>query len=164
MADADEWNGQLSAAHVGRNAITCCAAVVSPLRITYNTGSVKIFGARGGSLPETIHHHFDCRTRVYDQDKDQLGEEHGLPFDRSTEVVRDVCEAKVKVWVYYNRTTQEITLNDTEAPESFGRREDDVGPIELDHDLIKSYTTAKAIWYEAHAAFMATVKAATADR
>jgi hypothetical protein len=81
-----------------------------------------------------------------------------------TAASRDASGTKVRVWVYYNPATQEITLYDTQPPESFGRREYDVGPIELEEDLIKSYLTMKEIWEKAHDAFVAAVKAATADR
>jgi hypothetical protein len=104
---------------------------------------------------------------VYGEEKDQLDEEHSDSqvgaTDASTGALRVASGAKVRVWVYYNPTSQEITVFDTEPPESFGRREYDVGPIGLDEDLIKSYLATKEIWHKARDAFVAAVKAATGN-
>ena len=121
-----------------------------------------------GPLSDAVPHHPRDRTNVYGEEKDQLDEEHSDSrvgsIDTSTDASCDASGTKVRVWVYYNPTSQEITLYDTEPPESFGRREYDVGPIELDEDLIKSYLTTKEIWYKAHDAFVAAVKAATTNQ
>jgi len=73
-------------------------------------------------------------------------------------------QSKVKVWVYYNPTTGEAILYDGDPPPSFGRREHDIGPIELDEDLINAYVTAKNYWNETHARFITALRAATASR
>ena len=126
-------------------------------------------GFRGrGPLTDAVPHGLGGRTNVHGEEKDQFYEEYSDSqvgvIDTSTDASRDASGTKVRVWVYYNPTSQEITLFDTEPPESFGRREYDVGPIELDEDLIKSYTTTKEIWYKTHDAFVAAVKAATTDQ
>lgn len=76
---------------------------------------------------------------------DERGDAHAKAAESTTSSAGDPNGTNVKVWVYYNPTTEEITLYDTEPPESFGRREYDVGPIELDQDLIRSYATMKEI-------------------
>ena len=72
-------------------------------------------------------------------------------------------QSKVKVWVYYNPTTEEAILYDGNQPASFGRREHDIGPIEMDAELIDAYMTAKNFWNETHARFIAALQAATAS-
>lgn len=66
----------------------------------------------------------------------------------------------VKVWVYYNPTTGEAAIYDTEPPAMFGRRQFDIGPIALDEELILRYAAAKDSWHEAHAEFMRAVQLA----
>jgi hypothetical protein len=66
----------------------------------------------------------------------------------------------VRVWVYYNRATGEATIYGTEPPERFGRRQYDIGPIDLSEELITRYGAAKDAWRAAHAEFMAAVGAA----
>jgi hypothetical protein len=73
-------------------------------------------------------------------------------------------QAKVKVWVYYNPTTGEAVLYDGDPSPSFGRRQHDIGPIELDEELINAYVTAKNFWNETHARFIAALRAASASR
>ncbi len=63
----------------------------------------------------------------------------------------------MKVWVYYNRATGEATIYGAEPPELFGRRQYDIGPIELSEGLIARYAEAKDAWRTAHAEFMAAV-------
>jgi hypothetical protein len=70
-------------------------------------------------------------------------------------------QTKVRAWVHYNPTTGEASIYAGEPPQSFGRRQYDIGPIELDQELIKSYVTAKGIWHETHARFVAAVRAAS---
>jgi hypothetical protein len=62
--------------------------------------------------------------------------------------------------VYYNPATGEASIYGTEPPELFGRRQYDIGPIELDEGLITRYAEAKDAWRAAHAEFMAAVNAA----
>ena len=66
----------------------------------------------------------------------------------------------MRVWVYYNRATGEATIYGAEPPALFGRRQYDIGPIELDEGLIARYGEAKDAWRAAHAEFMASVRAA----
>lgn len=66
----------------------------------------------------------------------------------------------MKVWVYYNSTTGEAVIYENEPPESFGRRQYDIGPIELEERLIHDYGAAKDAWHEAHSKFVAAVRVA----
>lgn len=66
---------------------------------------------------------------------------------------------KIKVWVYYNPISGEASLYHGEPPPSFGRRQYDVGPIELDQALIKAYVAAKDNWQETRAKFISAVQA-----
>lgn len=52
-------------------------------------------------------------------------------------------QPKVKVWVYYNPTNGEAILYDGDPPPSFSHHEHDIGPIELDEELIDAYVTAR---------------------
>jgi hypothetical protein len=70
-------------------------------------------------------------------------------------------QTKVTVWVHYNPTTGEAGLYNSESP-AFGRRLYDIGPIELDEELIKSFVAAKGVWHETHARFVAAVRTASA--
>lgn len=92
------------------------------------------------------------------------------PHDRISLPLEEISEdeplrrPKVKVWVYYNATTGEVILYDSDPPPSFGRREHDIGPIELDEELINTYVTAKNFWNETHARFITALRAASASR
>ena len=66
----------------------------------------------------------------------------------------------MKVWVYYNPSTGEAAIYENEPPESFGRRQYDIGPIDMDEALITDYDRAKNAWHKAHAEFVTAVKAA----
>jgi hypothetical protein len=122
---------------------------------------------RSAPLIEVFRRDLDCRAEDEDHHLDVNEERSGsqvVTADGCTDALHNASGTKVRVWVYYNPATQEITLYDSEPPESFGRREHDVGPIELDEDLITSYLATKEIWDKAHDAFVAAVKAATGDR
>ena len=69
-------------------------------------------------------------------------------------------QVEMRVWVYYNPAASEAIIYDNEPPQHFGRRQYDIGPIELDADLIKRYAAAKDVWHEAHAQFVAAVRTA----
>jgi hypothetical protein len=71
-------------------------------------------------------------------------------------------QTKVRAWVHYNPTTGEASIYTGEPPQSFGRRQNDIGPIELDQELITSYVAAKSVWHETHAKFVGAVRAASA--
>ncbi len=92
------------------------------------------------------------------------------PHARSAHPLEEVSgdkpprQPKVKVWVYYNPTNGEAILYDGDPPPSFGRREHDIGPIELDEELIDAYVTAKNFWNETHARFIAALQAASASQ
>jgi hypothetical protein len=92
------------------------------------------------------------------------------PQDASAHRLEEISEdepirqPKVKVWVYYNATTGEAILYDGDPPPSFGRREHDIGPIELDQELINTYVTAKNFWNETHAKFITALRAASVSR
>lgn len=73
-------------------------------------------------------------------------------------------QTKVKVWVYYNPITGEASLYDGEPPPCFGRRQYDIGPIELDQSLINAYVTAKDTWQETRAKFINAVQGGSALR
>jgi hypothetical protein len=66
----------------------------------------------------------------------------------------------MRVWVYYNPAAGEAIIYYNEPPQHFGRRQHDIGPIELDTALIKRYDAAKDFWHEAHAQFVAAVRTA----
>jgi hypothetical protein len=66
----------------------------------------------------------------------------------------------VLVWVYHNPLTGEAAVYDTGPPELFGRRQDDIGPVELDEDLSARYGAAKDAWHAAQGEFMTAMKAA----
>jgi hypothetical protein len=66
----------------------------------------------------------------------------------------------MRVWVYYNPKSSEVIIYENEPPAHFGRRRYDVGPIELDKELIRKYGVAKVAWHEAHNQFVEAVKAA----
>lgn len=66
----------------------------------------------------------------------------------------------MRVWVYYNRATGEATIYGAEPPALFGRRQYDIGPIELDEGLIARYAEAKDAWRAAQTEFTASVRAA----
>ena len=70
----------------------------------------------------------------------------------------------MRVWVYYNPAASEAIIYDNEPPRDFGRRQHDIGPIELDDELIWSYRAAKDAWHEAHAQFVKAVKESGAAR
>lgn len=92
------------------------------------------------------------------------------PHARSAHPLEEISEdealrqPKVKVWVYYNPTSGEAVLYDGDPSPSFGRREHDIGPIELDEELINAYVTARNFWNETHARFIAALQAASASR
>jgi hypothetical protein len=73
-------------------------------------------------------------------------------------------QTKVRAWVHNNPATGETSIYTGQPPQSFGRRQYDIGPIELDQELIKSYVTAKGIWHETHAKFVTAVRAASVSR
>ena len=66
----------------------------------------------------------------------------------------------MRVWVYYNRATGEATIYGAEPPALFGRRQYDIGPIELNEGLIARYVEAKDAWRAAQAEFTASVACA----
>lgn len=70
-------------------------------------------------------------------------------------------QRKVTVWVHYNPNTGEASIYAGEPPQPFGRRQYDIGPIELDQELIQAYATAKGIWHDTHARLVAAVRAAS---
>ena len=74
-----------------------------------------------------------------------------------------VRQVEVRVWVYYNPTASEAIVYDNEPPTHFGRRQFDIGPIELDEELIGKYGMAKVAWHEAHNQFVEAVKTAQAS-
>jgi hypothetical protein len=66
----------------------------------------------------------------------------------------------MRVWVYYNPSASEAIIYDNEPPPHFGRRQYDIGPIELDEVLIRKYGAAKDDWHKAHAEFVKALKTA----
>jgi hypothetical protein len=66
----------------------------------------------------------------------------------------------MRVWVYYNPAAGEAVIYENEPPAHFGRRQHDIGPIELDADVVRQYDAAKADWREAHSRFVQALKAA----
>lgn len=118
---------------------------------------VNALPQRGVGSPPVIS------AKAYDAHyEDQALEREPLPdvAEHTTSAQIEPGVKKLRVWVYYNPTTGEATLYEDEPPERFGRREHDIGPIELDEDLIRTYVAAKSVWSETHATFIAAVKAA----
>ena len=66
----------------------------------------------------------------------------------------------MRVWVYYNPAAGEAIVYDNEPPPHFGRRQHDIGPVELDADVVREYDSAKAVWEAAFSRFVQAVKAA----
>jgi hypothetical protein len=69
----------------------------------------------------------------------------------------------MRIWVYYNPAASEAIIYDNEPPPHFGRRQYDIGPIELDEELIRKYGAAKVAWHEAHSRFVKAVKTAQSN-
>ena len=72
-------------------------------------------------------------------------------------------QVEMRVWVYYNPTASEAIIYDNEPPAHFGRRQYDIGPIELDEELIGKYGMAKVARREAHNQFVEAVQTAQAN-
>ena len=70
----------------------------------------------------------------------------------------------MRIWVYYNPAASEAIIYENEPPRHFGRRQHDIGPIELEADLVRQYKTAKCVWHEAHSQFARARKASTRQR
>jgi hypothetical protein len=121
-----------------------CDSVVTDLRITENTGRVNPLQER------TVPSH-DVTDAVETAPESVMGNE-SEPF----------VQSKVRAWVHYNPTTGEASIYTGQPPQSFGRRRYDIGPIDLDQELINSYVTARGMWDETHATFVAAVRAASA--
>jgi hypothetical protein len=68
--------------------------------------------------------------------------------------------SKIRVWVYYNPAAGEAIVYDNEPPTHFGRRRDDIGPIELEADVVRQYDSAKDAWHAAHSRFVQALKSA----
>jgi len=66
----------------------------------------------------------------------------------------------MRIWVYYNPAAGEAIIYDNEPPPHFGRRRHDIGPIELESDLVRQYDSAKGVWHEAHSRFVRALKRA----
>ena len=66
----------------------------------------------------------------------------------------------MQIWVYYNPAASEAIIYENEPPRHFGRRQHDIGPIELEADLVRQYDSAKDVWHEAHSRFVRALKTA----
>ncbi len=64
----------------------------------------------------------------------------------------------MRVWVYYDSAVKEAVVYEDVPPASFGRRGHDIGPIELDGDLVKEYRSAREAWHDAHGRFVSAVR------
>jgi hypothetical protein len=138
-----------------------CDAVVTDLRMTQQAGRVNPLHAKSAEPLDGIAD--DTRRATNGTN----GQGH---VEAPAEYVADVSDtgigdedeqsvhAKVKVWVYYNPITGEASLYDGEPPPCFGRRQYDIGPIELDQSLIKAYVEAKDTWQETRAKFINAVQ------
>jgi hypothetical protein len=69
-------------------------------------------------------------------------------------------QSKIRVWVYCNPALSEAVIYENEPPQHFGRRQHDIGPIELDADVVRQYDAAKADWHEAFSRFVRALKTA----
>jgi hypothetical protein len=143
-----------------------CDAVVTDLRMTQQTGWVNPLHAKSAEPLDGISDDARRVTNRNGQGHVEAPEEDVA--DASDAVIGDEDErpvqTKVKVWVYYNPITGEASLYDGEPPPCFGRRQYDIGPIELDQSLIKAYVTAKDTWQETRAKFISAVQGGSALR
>jgi hypothetical protein len=73
------------------------------------------------------------------------------------------AEVEMRVWVYYNPAASEAIIYENEPPPHFGRRQYDIGPIEIEDEQIHKYGMAKVAWREAHNQFVEAVRAAQAS-
>jgi hypothetical protein len=69
----------------------------------------------------------------------------------------------MRVWVYYNPAASEAIIYENEPPPHFGRRQYDIGPIEIEDEQIRKYGMAKVAWHEAHNQLVEAVRAAQAS-
>jgi hypothetical protein len=67
---------------------------------------------------------------------------------------------KKRIWVYYNPAAGEAVIYANEPPTHFGRRRHDIGPIEMEADLVRQYDSAKDDWHKAHSRFVGALKRA----
>ncbi len=74
----------------------------------------------------------------------------------SDEEVTAMHRGVMRVWVHYDAAIREAVIYEIEPPASF-RRGRDIGPIELDGDLVKEYRSAKEAWQNVHLRFVAAV-------
>jgi hypothetical protein len=118
---------------------------VTDLRITDNTGGVSPLQERIVPTPDG-------------GDGGETATESVIGNENDPSV-----QTKVRAWVHYNPNSGEASIYTGQPPQSFGRRQNDIGPIELDQELITSYVTAKGAWHETHARFVAAVRAAAAS-
>lgn len=64
----------------------------------------------------------------------------------------------MRVWIYYDPANPEIHVYGKEPPTNFGRRQYDIGPIEIDDELIERYEEARDAWRSVRAELLTAVK------
>jgi hypothetical protein len=64
----------------------------------------------------------------------------------------------MRVWIYYDPANPEIHVYGKEPPTNFGRRQYDIGPIEIDDELIERYEALRDAWRSVHSELVLAVK------
>jgi hypothetical protein len=52
----------------------------------------------------------------------------------------------MRVWIYCDPANPEIHVYGKEPPTNFGRRQFDIGPVEIDDELIERYEAIRDAW------------------
>ena len=64
----------------------------------------------------------------------------------------------MRVWIYYDPANPEIHVYGKEPPTNFGRRQYDIGPIEIDDELIERYDAIRDAWRSVRAELVMAVR------
>jgi hypothetical protein len=64
----------------------------------------------------------------------------------------------MRVWIYYDPANPDIHVYGKEPPTNFGRRQHDIGPIEIDDALIGRYEAIREAWRSVRAELLTAVK------
>ncbi len=79
-------------------------------------------------------------------------------YVRSTRPGQQSNSRFLHCWVNYDAAMTEAVIYDHEPPARFGLGGYDIGPIQLDEELVKEYAAAKEAWRAAHLHFVAAVR------
>ncbi len=67
----------------------------------------------------------------------------------------------MRVWIYYDPANPEIHVYGKEPPTNFGRRQFDIGPIEIDDELIERYGAIRDAWRSVRSELVTAVRGDT---